>query len=92
LKGNPCRACMLIRKGKDGAEAKQLAGHFCVLARQRIERLFRGIFHNADRETYMLAQDVLERKHGWLESGILDSRGKTSRITGTVPVLIRSNR
>jgi hypothetical protein len=40
----------------------------------------------------MLARDVLEGKHGWLESGILDSRGNTSKITGTVPVPIRSNR
>jgi alkylation response protein AidB-like acyl-CoA dehydrogenase len=86
------RARMLVRKGTAGAEAEKLAGHFCALARKRVDRLFHGIFHNTDRETYALARDVLEGKHGWLESGILDLRGKTQRTPGTVPVPVRSNR
>jgi len=71
------RAAMLVRKGQDGTEAARLADHFCVLSRKRIEGLFRTVFHNTDRATYRLAQDVLQGKHAWMESGILDLRRKT---------------
>jgi hypothetical protein len=86
------RANMLARKGTDGAEAVQLAGHFCLLSRQRVERIFQTIFHNTDRETSRLARDVLEGKHSWLESGILDLRRKTDGVPDRIPEPVSSNR
>ena len=79
------RAAMLLRKGQDGPEAVRLADHFCVLSRRRIEGIFRTIFHNTDRATYSLAQEVLQGKHTWLESGILDLRQKMEAVPGMVP-------
>ncbi len=78
------RARMLVRKNQDGAEAVQLAHHFCLLSRQRVKSYFRAIFHNTDRDTYRLAREVLEGKYCWLESGILDSRQKAETLS---PVL-----
>jgi hypothetical protein len=72
------RARMLVRKGQSGERAMELAHHFCLLSRRRVEGFFRTIFHNVDGGTYRLAQQVLQGKHGWLESGILDLRAKTN--------------
>ncbi len=74
------RANMLVRKGQDGTHAVRLADHYCRLSRRRIEGLFQTIFHNNDKDTYALAAQVLEGKHRWLESGIVDPR--TTRVEG----------
>jgi hypothetical protein len=84
------RAAMLIRKGNDGINAAELANHFCLLSRQRVDRLFQAIFHNRDKETYDLAREVLEGKHRWLESGILDLRRPTE--PRDIPEPLRFNR
>jgi len=47
----------------------ELVDYFCRSARLRIERHFAGLRHNADRQGYRLAQDVLAGKHDWLEEG-----------------------
>lgn len=86
------RAAMLMRKGENGIEAVQLADHFCALSRRRVDRIFETVFHNTDRITYRVAKDVLEGKHGWLESGILDPRRETDTIRGKIPEPVRSNR
>jgi alkylation response protein AidB-like acyl-CoA dehydrogenase len=87
------RADMLVRKGTDGAQAVRLAGHFCRLSRQRVEELFRTIFHNNDNDTYKLAGEVLEGKHTWLESGIVDTAsGKGDQVPGIVPEPVHSSR
>jgi hypothetical protein len=36
-----------------------------------VEELFRAIGRNADRPGYRLAQDVLEGRMEWLETGIV---------------------
>ena len=50
-------------------EMLELVDYFCRSARLRIERHFAGLRHNADRQGYRLAQDVLAGKHDWLEEG-----------------------
>jgi hypothetical protein len=50
-------------------ETLELVDYFCRSARFRIERNFAGLRHNADRQGYRLAQDVLGGKHDGLEEG-----------------------
>ena len=54
----------------------KLADYFCKLARMRVNGLFDSIRHNADRQGYSLARDVLDGKYGWLGGGIVRSKGK----------------
>jgi len=68
----------------------RLADHFCTLSRQRVERLFQAIFHNPDKDTYRLAREVLEGKHVWLESGILDLRRKRDAVAPHIPEPVRT--
>ncbi len=49
----------------------ELADVFCRLARRRIERLFEAIADNDDETVYEVARDVLDRRYGWLEDGIV---------------------
>ena len=49
----------------------QLVDCFCQLARLRIARHFDGLHHNADREGYRLAQQVLTGNLDWIENGIM---------------------
>ena len=86
------RANMLARKGQDGAQAVLLADHFCRLSRQRVEQLFERIFHNNDQDTSELARQVLEGKHEWLESGIVDLRKKENQVPRVVPEPVRLSR
>jgi hypothetical protein len=52
-----------------------LADYFCRIARLRIEGLFEGLHHNADRSGYKLAQEVLGGAYDWLGQGMLDLGG-----------------
>jgi len=51
--------------------AIDIADVFGRNARLRIEKLFHGIHHNADRADYKLAQRVLSGDYAWLEAGML---------------------
>ena len=51
--------------------AVEIADVFCRNARLRIERLFHGLHHNADRASYRFAQRVLAGDYAWLETGLL---------------------
>ena len=53
------------------ASAIGLADYFCRLARLRVESLFEGLHHNADRAGYKLAQEVLGGAYDWLGQGML---------------------
>jgi alkylation response protein AidB-like acyl-CoA dehydrogenase len=44
----------------NGSDVLQLADYFCQAARLRVEERFRGLRSNADRDSYRLAQRVLE--------------------------------
>ncbi|MEX1182515.1 MAG: acyl-CoA dehydrogenase family protein [Gemmatimonadota bacterium] len=49
----------------------RMADLFCRLGRARIRQLFREVFDNNDVITYRVAQEVLERKHVWLDPDML---------------------
>jgi len=63
-------ACARAQALRDPA-AIEIADIFGRNARLRIEELFHGIHHNADRAGYKLAQRVLSGDYAWLESGTL---------------------
>jgi hypothetical protein len=50
----------------------ELADLFCLDSRVRVKELFRNIRRNHDRETYRLAQRVLEGEYAWLEEGAVE--------------------
>ncbi len=79
------RARMLVKQGRNGSEAMQLADHFCRLARRRVAAGFRSMFHNDDVATYKLARQVLEDNHVWLESGIVGLSQALHEVGHTAP-------
>jgi alkylation response protein AidB-like acyl-CoA dehydrogenase len=62
----------LRRRGESGREAYELADAFCEQARHRASDLFHHLWHNTDGPDHTLGRAVLEGRHTWLESGILD--------------------
>jgi alkylation response protein AidB-like acyl-CoA dehydrogenase len=63
------QALLAARDEARKRETLELVDYFCRSARLRIERNFVGLRHNADRQGYRLAQDVLAGKHDWLSEG-----------------------
>ncbi|HEY2342038.1 MAG TPA: acyl-CoA dehydrogenase family protein, partial [Chthoniobacteraceae bacterium] len=59
-------------QGMGDKSAIGLADYFCRIARLKIEGLFEGLHHNADRSGYKLAQEVLGGSYDWLGQGMLD--------------------
>src|SRR6266576_316864 len=55
-----------------GRRAVDLADLFCRQARGRVDAKFRELSHNADTQTYRLAQEVLQNEHRWLERGMVE--------------------
>lgn len=54
-----------------GDSSIELANHFCLLARRRIEQRFSALTHNDDRSADVLAKHALEKSLKWLEKGIV---------------------
>jgi alkylation response protein AidB-like acyl-CoA dehydrogenase len=52
-------------------ELLNLADYFCKSARLRIEKLFLGLRHNADKQGYRVAQQILKSENKFLEDGIV---------------------
>ncbi|HKJ92834.1 MAG TPA: acyl-CoA dehydrogenase family protein, partial [Longimicrobiales bacterium] len=67
-------AFAMKKVGRDGAgrEPFELADLFCRLSRRKIEHLFDTVFDNDDTHTYEVAQRVLDGKHAWVETGIIE--------------------
>jgi hypothetical protein len=53
--------------------AYELADAFCRQARERINELFRGLWHNTDELDGRLARRVLAGRYEWVEEGVLDA-------------------
>jgi hypothetical protein len=53
----------------------RLADLFCRHARTRVRSSFRGVFHNHDRVTYRVAQEVLQGRHTWFERDMASPGG-----------------
>ena len=68
-----CLRAQALLKNNSDSDARDLADYFCKSARLRIDHLFRELHHNTDRQSYRLAQKVLEGKEDWVQEGILRS-------------------
>jgi Acyl-CoA dehydrogenase, C-terminal domain len=55
--------------GPDAAHAQQLADHFCLASRRRVEDLFDALWSNDDATSYAMGRAVLAGEHAWLEQG-----------------------
>jgi len=54
------------------AEAIELADLFCRGARRKVMRLLHDLWANDDAGKYRLALRILEGRHAWMESGIME--------------------
>jgi hypothetical protein len=65
------RAQQMLDKDPNAGNVLPLVDYFCLTSSARIEELFRALGRNADRKGYKLAQEVLEGRLDWLETGIV---------------------
>lgn len=57
---------------KDGnSQAMEMADIFCKRAKKRVKALFKDVWNKDDKDVSRLARDICERKHLWLEEGII---------------------
>jgi alkylation response protein AidB-like acyl-CoA dehydrogenase len=63
---------MLREHPERGEQATELAQAFCNQAQHRTEQLFHHLWSNADKPNHTLALNVLNGRHTWLETGIID--------------------
>lgn len=64
-------ALSLKKKPEIGESALELANHFCLLARRRIEENFTALSQNDDKSANILAKNALNKSFRWLEKGIV---------------------
>ena len=65
------RAQHLMDTDPGAANVLALADYFCITSSHKVDELFRAARHNADRQGYRLAQEVLNGNMEWLERGIV---------------------
>ena len=70
------KAQMMVKKDPANRAPIELAELFCRQTSWRVLVKFEEIFGNEDDRAYQLAQDVIARKHVWLEEGIAGWEGK----------------
>jgi alkylation response protein AidB-like acyl-CoA dehydrogenase len=77
------RAQALVDTGApQAAEAVRLADGFCLSGRRRVTALFRELWSNDDVERYKLGVAVLEGRHTWLETNVMDPEAGAARPAG----------
>ncbi len=64
---------LVATQAAESAEAVRLADGFCRSARRRVRALFRELWSNDDVSRYRLGLSVLEGRHRWLESGLIEA-------------------
>ena len=70
------RATAARRAGSaEAASATELADAFCRQARRRVDEKFAAVWKNDDAATYAVARKVLDGSFGWLERGMVGTRG-----------------
>jgi hypothetical protein len=55
----------------EGREAEELADLFCRNTRRRVKASFRALWRNDDGFKYRVAANVLDRRHTWMETGLV---------------------
>ncbi len=86
MSASVCRAhAIACRGGDEGKSAVALADGFCRASSRRVDELFRSLWHNDDQSSYVMALDVLNGEHVWMESLLdrLDQPASTPAATST---------
>jgi alkylation response protein AidB-like acyl-CoA dehydrogenase len=65
---------MLAAGAPNAEEAFELGDLFCRGARRKVTRLMRDLWANDDARKYRVALRILEGRHVWMESGIMEPR------------------
>jgi hypothetical protein len=73
-------AACVYANGLGTPEAAELADLFCNQARRRADRLFHDLWANDDDAQYGVAQQILEGRHTWFESDVVDPAGEGPMI------------
>lgn len=63
-------ALHLFKKNPTDKTPIELADYFCSLAKRRIERKFRALSHNDDKQGNKIAEKVIKKEFRWLEKGV----------------------
>jgi alkylation response protein AidB-like acyl-CoA dehydrogenase len=67
-----CSYALHLQKERNGDSSPiDLANYFCAMARRRIDRHFKALKDNDDRQGNALAKDVIQGDMKWLEEGIM---------------------
>lgn len=67
-----CSYALALQKQQEvGNSSIDLADHFCVLAKRRIEENFAALSSNDDHSANELAQKTLDKSYRWLEKGVV---------------------
>jgi len=61
--------------GTQAVDAVELAEVFCRQASRRVDEKFAAVWRNDDVATYAVARKVLDGRYGWLERGMVGTRG-----------------
>lgn len=76
MSASVAKAQMMVKKDPSNRAPVELADLFCRQTTWRIQVRFEEIFGNEDDRAYKVAQDVVQKKHVWLEEGIAGWEGK----------------
>lgn len=68
-----CSYAVHLQSTKHSSDAsyKELTNLFCALSKSRIAAHFHSLKHNEDKESDLLAKNLLDGRYLWLEEGIL---------------------
>jgi alkylation response protein AidB-like acyl-CoA dehydrogenase len=69
------KAISMLKANPNDRGPAKLADLFCVQSRGRINKQFKHLFLNRDKDSYDLAQEILDDKYAWLENDIIGPLG-----------------
>lgn len=63
-------ALHLAKKNPADQSPIELAEYFCAMAKRRVERKFRSLEKNLDKQGDLIAEKVIKKEYRWLEKGV----------------------
>ncbi len=66
-----CAYARHLAADKGQASAVELADFYAKLARAKVQRHFRGLWHNEDKAGYALSRSLIDGRYAWIEKGVM---------------------
>jgi alkylation response protein AidB-like acyl-CoA dehydrogenase len=80
------RAQAIASAGKpEAAQALALAENVCMQEREKVDELFRALWHNHDALAYRTGRAILDGEHAWLEKGGIPLGVTVEELTPRLP-------